>query len=115
MSIREDVELMMQSGWTHESAELLVQAERSGAEPAISKLLCRMRQTEYPRIRRPSIPAAVRKAVYERDAYRCQSCGGWIDLSVDHIEPLSRGGKNCIDNLQTLCMPCNIKKAATNA
>lgn len=53
----------------------------------------------------------IRKQVFERDGYRCQHCGGWIDLCVDHIYPESKGGPTCIENLQTLCRPCNSKKS----
>jgi 5-methylcytosine-specific restriction endonuclease McrA len=47
--------------------------------------------------------------------YFCSACGKQepeIKLSVDHIQPLSRGGTNYIDNIQPLCMPCNSRKNA---
>jgi len=59
------------------------------------------------------IPKEVRKYVFQRDKYQCQSCGkttGETDLTIDHIIPLSRGGQNDISNLQTLCLKCNQKK-----
>lgn len=58
------------------------------------------------------IPHMLRKAVLERDAYRCQKCGDHHDLHVDHIFPESRGGEAALENLQCLCRPCNIKKGA---
>lgn len=54
----------------------------------------------------------LRKAVFERDAYRCKECGGHHDLEVDHIWPESKGGKTAIENLQTLCEACNREKGA---
>ncbi|MDJ0735247.1 MAG: HNH endonuclease [Nostocaceae cyanobacterium] len=62
---------------------------------------------------RINIPSAVRKYVFQRDKYQCQSCGKTdleTNLSIDHIIPLSRGGSNDISNLQTLCFNCNQKK-----
>ena len=62
---------------------------------------------------RISIPPEVRKYVFERDRYQCQSCGKTqleTQLSIDHIIPLARGGQNDISNLQTLCCPCNRQK-----
>jgi hypothetical protein len=53
---------------------------------------------------------SLRKSVMERDAYRCRHCDSHIDLSVDHIYPKSKGGTDDLDNLQTLCRPCNSKK-----
>lgn len=33
-----------------------------------------------------------------------------VKLHVDHIKPVSRGGKSVMDNLQTLCEDCNCGK-----
>ncbi|MBD2137813.1 HNH endonuclease [Anabaena sp. FACHB-1237] len=59
------------------------------------------------------IPSEVRSYVFQRDKFQCQSCGKnsqEVNLSIDHIIPLSRGGKNHISNLQTLCLTCNQRK-----
>ncbi len=42
-----------------------------------------------------------------RHGFRCLRCDAQAKLTVDHIVPLSKGGKNTIDNLQPLCGPCN--------
>lgn len=50
------------------------------------------------------------KARYE---YRCLSCGKQepdIKLTIDHIVPLSKNGTHCKDNVQPVCLPCNVKK-----
>jgi 5-methylcytosine-specific restriction enzyme A len=63
-----------------------------------------------PRIR---IPPEVRRYVFDRDRDQCQSCGQTqvqVNLTVDHIIPLARGGSNDISNLQTLCQQCNQRK-----
>lgn len=66
--------------------------------------------SKTPRIR---IPPEVRKYVFQRDKYQCQSCGKTdleTNLSIDHIIPLASGGQNDISNLQTLCCTCNQQK-----
>jgi len=38
-------------------------------------------------------------------------CDGLDDkLSVDHVVPLSKGGGNTIENIQPLCLTCNLRK-----
>ncbi|MFS8867026.1 HNH endonuclease [Synechococcus sp. H65.1] len=59
------------------------------------------------------IPASVREYVFQRDGFRCRSCGKSppeVQLQVDHIVPLAQGGSNDISNLQTLCKVCNQRK-----
>lgn len=41
----------------------------------------------------------------------CLSCRrDDVDLTQDHVIPLSKGGSNTIDNIQPLCGPCNSSK-----
>jgi hypothetical protein len=58
------------------------------------------------------ISAKLRWAVFKRDQYRCVMCGSEEDLTADHIHSEARGGEATLDNLQTLCRPCNAKKGA---
>ena len=56
---------------------------------------------------------AVRRAVFERDDYRCVMCGRAGRLECDHIEPLQREpGQDPYNphGLQTLCRACHIEK-----
>lgn len=62
--------------------------------------------------RKKVISHTLRRKVFERDAYRCKKCGNHRDLSVDHVHPERHGGTLEIDNLQTLCKPCNSSKGA---
>jgi 5-methylcytosine-specific restriction endonuclease McrA len=42
--------------------------------------------------------------------YGINSHGHEILMTVDHIIPVSKGGSDVIENLQTMCFPCNRKK-----
>lgn len=64
---------------------------------------------------RKPISKKLRFEVFRRDGFRCRYCGANpIDapLEVDHVIPVSAGGKNGIDNLVSACFPCNRGKAA---
>lgn len=53
---------------------------------------------------------SVRAAVLVRDGGRCRICRRAINLEMDHIVPISKGGKTEESNLQTLCRRCNRRK-----
>lgn len=42
--------------------------------------------------------------------YRCAYCGISGDMTVDHVLPLSRGGRHCVANLVPACLRCNTSK-----
>lgn len=63
-------------------------------------------------LNRATIPDWVRMAVYERDGWVCVDCEATEPLTLDHVIPWSLGGGDGIDNLQTLCRPCNLRKGA---
>jgi len=57
------------------------------------------------------------KEIYRRaqedEPIRCAICGELVALGnreVDHIVPISKGGKHTASNLQITCMPCNRRK-----
>lgn len=53
-----------------------------------------------------------RRAVLERDGWRCVKCGRAGRLEVDHIQPIAAGGpKWDFRNLQALCVDCHIAKS----
>ena len=41
----------------------------------------------------------------------CKYCSTTEHLTIDHIKPVSKGGRNNIENLQVLCSSCNQLKA----
>ncbi|MCH8494102.1 MAG: HNH endonuclease [Balneolales bacterium] len=51
-----------------------------------------------------------RKNIIKRDSHKCQYCGKSSDLTIDHIIPRSRGGKDTWENLVAACDRCNHKK-----
>lgn len=58
----------------------------------------------------------LRYQILNRDHYRCVVCGrsakeDGVKLHVDHIIPVSKGGKTIPENLQTLCEDCNLGKS----
>jgi len=59
-----------------------------------------------------AISESVKWDVWARDDFRCQHCGVRRFLSVDHIIPRAKNGSDAMENLQTLCWPCNTRKGA---
>ena len=52
-----------------------------------------------------------RRAVFARDRWTCQYCGGVRgSLTIDHVVPRSRGGPSSWENIVTCCAPCNRRK-----
>jgi 5-methylcytosine-specific restriction endonuclease McrA len=54
-----------------------------------------------------------RKNIFSRDNHTCQYCGingKNVVLTIDHVVPRSKGGKNTWDNVTTACSSCNQKK-----
>ena len=56
----------------------------------------------------------LKKAIFERDGYKCVVCGRGIkdgvDIHADHIKPKDFGGKATFENGQTLCGQHNMLK-----
>lgn len=109
---------MLRRGWSPEGTEIFIEMRHVD----IRTFRCMVSRMVSPRAAKPFyrftsrkkavISQALRTAVFERDAYRCITCSGWNDLTCDHIVPESNGGQTALDNLQTMCRPCNLKKGA---
>ena len=70
-------------------------------------------------IRRPAIPRAIARAVWQRDGSCCsftdpisgQKCGSRHLLQLDHIVPVALGGETTVGNLRLRCSAHNILAA----
>jgi len=61
------------------------------------------------------ISNALRFEVLQRDKHTCQYCGRRVpevELEVDHLIPVARGGTDVFENLITSCRECNSGKSA---
>ena len=55
-----------------------------------------------------------RSNIYLRDNGKCQYCGNHIERrhsTLDHVHPVSKGGKTTWENCTTSCAPCNSNKS----
>lgn len=73
--------------------------------PAVMKLI-KIIRTIY----RTKVPFS-KKNVMIRDGFMCQYCGTVKALTIDHVTPVSRGGKSTFENCVTACKCCNNKKS----
>jgi hypothetical protein len=54
-----------------------------------------------------------RLKIFERDEYKCRYCAKQLTrftATLDHVQPVSRGGDNSYDNLATSCLHCNSQR-----
>jgi len=59
------------------------------------------------------IPHLTNRALFRRDGHICMYCGEQfkhIELTRDHIIPMSRGGSDSWENVVTACFRCNNQK-----
>lgn len=59
------------------------------------------------------VPSVCNRLLFRRDGHLCMYCGNNValeDLTRDHIQPRSRGGKEAWTNLVSACRRCNQRK-----
>lgn len=86
----------------------LVGSERALAIPTVLRL------RYYVNVPRHHPPAWTRRGLLARDRYTCAYCGKRCsprEATVDHVLPLSRGGRSSWGNTVTACFACNQRKA----
>ena len=87
----------------HHSGRELHSERMAVAVPSVIRL------RYYVRVPFPRQAALSRRAVFHRDGFRCQYCGGGAE-SIDHVVPRSRGGAHVWDNVVAACRRCNATK-----
>lgn len=79
---------------------------REAEKKRLRKELTRILRTEYSVIK----ARLALQLMATGKPFECAMCGGYQNMSIDHIVPLSKGGTNDMDNLQWLCRSCNSRK-----
>ena len=86
----------------------LVSPERTLTIPTVLRLKF------YVNVPRRNPPAWTRRGLLARDGYTCAYCGKLCnsrEATVDHVFPVSRGGRSSWGNTVTACFRCNQRKA----
>ena len=95
---------------TKGKAEILKSSESpiiAGSNTFIRPLIIRLLNYVKYRVHKLKIN---RHRLFKRDNHECVYCGSKKNLTVDHIQPKSRGGENTWQNLITCCGTCNRAK-----
>jgi hypothetical protein len=93
------------AGEVIEAALDLLLAQQAARRGEVKKPLKNPRPTKSDRV-----PAAVKRAVWERDQGKCQwplesggICGSTLRLEIDHVVPRARGGPATVENCSLAC------------
>lgn len=65
-------------------------------------------------MKRKSTGKRLRFSIFARDSFTCRYCGRQsdsVELQIDHLIPICKGGTNDESNLVTSCVPCNQGKS----
>lgn len=97
-----------------ETADVVSEYEEEVCSPTIHwKIPAVMRLRKLPKVGKRQIKFS-RQNVYIRDHYKCQYCGDdkipVDNLTYDHVNPRSKGGKTTWENIVTCCKNCNGRK-----
>lgn len=88
--------------------------EEEKAEARKNKVaLSMVKRDKHGKIIRKTYSEDTRKLIYLNAHGRCELCGRKIlleDMTIDHINPLSMGGEDDVENLACTCFTCNMFK-----
>ena len=88
---------------------------KRGLELVITRREQKQRRQNQIKEERSKLTPSLRYDILRRDNFMCQICGSTakdgVQLHVDHIVPVSKGGKTEKSNLRTLCDRCNLGKS----
>lgn len=69
---------------------------------------------DFVALQRKLMTEAVRERIMRRDNFTCQVCGRYmpdrVGIHIDHIVPVSKGGRTEDGNLRVTCSVCNLSK-----
>lgn len=83
----------------------------------IKMLESKLTTSAFAKEQRTLMTKKLREFIKTRDNFTCCNCGNSTNvepnllLEIDHIIPVSKGGRTVEDNLQTLCWKCNRTKS----
>ncbi|MBQ8210361.1 MAG: HNH endonuclease [Clostridia bacterium] len=120
LKLRVDINIIIRSEYTSPKGKNSYSGKREYNINDLEKVINTVRQqSEYKKSKeyqRTLMTDKLRYDVLKRDNFRCKLCGisakEGATLHVDHILPVSKGGKTEMTNLRTLCDRCNLGKGA---
>jgi 5-methylcytosine-specific restriction endonuclease McrA len=84
----------------------------SKKHPEYKRIGCRNRRARILNASGNGWSAKDEKQLKQDYSYRCAYCGKDTKLELDHIVPISRGGKHAIENIVPACRSCNSSKGS---
>lgn len=103
-----------QSKWRSENPERVLEYSRTYVANNREKVYAGNKRSELRRhLLMAEAEVIVRSEIYERDNGRCHICGKQVsrdDFHVDHLVPLSRGGRHTRDNVALAHPTCNLRR-----
>lgn len=102
--------------WAEKERAMRYEAKAIARDPATRQAeMDAFRRRDFASQQRALMTDSLRYDILERDGRRCRICGATaadgVTLHVDHIVPVSKGGRTEPSNLQVLCSRCNRGKS----